>query len=124
MADDYPKGLEHEIAAMRAMIAPKAGVQERVWQRLQETGVATGEPVEVGALRSAEVTPIRSRGGWVVSMAGLTLALAAGVVAYVVSPAKVPLIGPPKLGVPATTSLPDIDAGADAALLPPPKQLP
>jgi hypothetical protein len=124
MVDDYPKGLEHEIAAMRALMAPKAGVQERVWQRLQETGAATGEPVEVGALRGAEVIPIRNRGGRVVKVAALTLALAAGVVAYVVSPAQVPPLGPPKLGVPAVTSLPSLDAGTDASLLLPTKPLP
>jgi ferric-dicitrate binding protein FerR (iron transport regulator) len=114
MDEDRPRGLEDEIAAMRKF-APEPGVEARIWQRLQEGGAATGEPVELGELRRATVVPIRR--GWAAPAGVLAVALAAGLVAYLVGSKSdrrdIPVQG--GVGVPSSTGLPSSVADAGGA---------
>ncbi len=80
---ELPRGLQNALGAARRELSPSDTDRARVWQRLAEAGVQTGEPVELGARVRAIGDAPAKRGGTVVYLAAASVAIAAGVLGYV-----------------------------------------
>lgn len=80
---ELPRGLQNAIGASRRELSPSDTDRARVWQRLAEAGVQTGEPVELGARVRAIGDAPRKRGGAVIYLAAASVAIAAGALGYI-----------------------------------------
>ncbi len=80
---ELPRGLQNAIGASRRELSPSETDRARVWQRLAEAGVQTGEPVELGARVRAIGDAPAKRSGAVIYLAAASVAIAAGALGYV-----------------------------------------
>jgi hypothetical protein len=117
-----PPGLQNALGAVRRELSPKDADRDRVWQGVKAGVAGTDEPVELAArvrsldeARAAKAAKTGSR----VYAAATTFAVAAGLLAYVVTRALGS--GPGSGTAAATRPLAEsslTDAGTDAAAKP------